>query len=136
MLVGAVALGGLHPSDAFAAQHPSLPAKTPAQLLTAVQESGTQALSGTVTETAHWGLPSLPGGTDSASLDWQGLLTGSHTLRVAAAGPDRQRVAVLGSLSESDVVHNGNGRLDLHLGDELGHPFDPAQPGQGEGRHH
>jgi outer membrane lipoprotein-sorting protein len=107
VLVGAVALGGLHPSNAFAAQHPSLPAKTPAQLLTAVQESGTQALSGTVTETAHWGLPSLPGGTDSASLNWQGLLTGSHTLRVVAAGPDRQRVAVLGSLSESDVVHNG-----------------------------
>ncbi len=107
VVAGAVALGGLHPSDAFASQHPNLPARTPLQLLTATETSNKQALSGTITETAHWGLPSLPGGGDNASLSWQGLLTGAHTVRVAVDGPDQQRLAVLGSLSESDVVHNG-----------------------------
>ncbi|HEX2902788.1 MAG TPA: sigma-E factor regulatory protein RseB domain-containing protein [Jatrophihabitans sp.] len=104
---GAVALGGLHPTDAFASQHPTLPARTPLQLLTAAETSTTRALSGTVTEQAHWGLPSLPGADGAASLSWQGLLTGSHTVRVAIDGPNRQRLAVLGSLSEADVVHNG-----------------------------
>lgn len=106
--LGAVALGALHPSDAFASQHPKLATKTPAQLLTAAQTSDSRALSGTIREQAHWGLPSLPGAADTASLSWQGLLTGAHTVRVSVAGPDRQRLAVLGSLSESDVVHNGN----------------------------
>ena len=108
VLAGAVALGGVHADPAFASQHPNLPAMSPLQLLTAAETSQTDALSGTITESAHWGLPSLPGGTDNASLSWQGLLTGSHTVRVAVSGPSRARLAVLGSLSESDVVRNGN----------------------------
>lgn len=104
---GAVALGGVHPGSALAAAHPSLPTQTPEQLLTAVENSSTRAASGTVTESAHWGLPSLPGSADSASLNWQGLLTGNHTMRVAFDGADKQRIAVLGSLSESDLVHDG-----------------------------
>jgi len=107
VVAGAVALGGLHPSDAFASQHPNLPAKTPLQLLTAAQTAQVTALSGTISEQAHWGLPALPGAAGPASLNWQGLLTGSHTVRVSIAGPQQQRLAVLGSLSESDIVHNG-----------------------------
>jgi outer membrane lipoprotein-sorting protein len=108
VLAGAVGLGGVHADSAFASQHPRLPAMSPVQLLTAVQTSKTEALSGTIVESAHWGLPSLPGGVDNASLSWQGLLTGSHTVRVAVSGPGQARLAVLGSLSESDVVRNGN----------------------------
>ncbi|MDH6112398.1 outer membrane lipoprotein-sorting protein [Kitasatospora sp. MAP12-15] len=36
------------------------------------------------------------------------LLAGSHTLRVAVDGPDKQRVALVESLAEYDVIHNGN----------------------------
>lgn len=36
------------------------------------------------------------------------LLAGSHTLRVAVDGPDRQRVALVESLAEYDVIHNGD----------------------------
>jgi len=108
VLAGAVGLGGVHADSAFASQHPRLPAMSPVQLLTAVQTSKTEALSGTIVESAHWGLPSLPGEVANASLSWQGLLTGSHTVRVAVAGPGQARLAVLGSLSESDVVRNGN----------------------------
>jgi outer membrane lipoprotein-sorting protein len=64
-------------------------------------------LSGTVHESAALGLPSLPGEADSASLSWQQLLTGNHDVRVWIDGPTRQRIAVLGQLSEAEVVHSG-----------------------------
>ena len=35
------------------------------------------------------------------------MLSGSHTMRVWYAGPDQQRLALLGQLGESDLVHNG-----------------------------
>jgi len=34
-------------------------------------------------------------------------VSGSHTLRVWYAGPDRLRVALLGQLGESDLIRNG-----------------------------
>jgi outer membrane lipoprotein-sorting protein len=104
VVLGAWQLGG----TASAATHPNLPNRSAAQLLAAVQTSTVQQLSGTVTESAALGLPSLPGADNSASLSWQALVTGSHTARVWVGGPDKQRVALLGTLSESDVVHNGN----------------------------
>ena len=103
VIAGGVAVATAGSSDAT----PTLPARTAAQLLTAVQTSSTRALSGEVRQTQNLGLPSLPGGSSSASLSWQALLTGSHTARVWVAGPTRQRIAVLGQLSEADVVHDG-----------------------------
>ena len=35
------------------------------------------------------------------------LVAGSHTLRLWYAGPNRVRLALLGSLGESDLVRNG-----------------------------
>lgn len=35
------------------------------------------------------------------------LLTGSHTLRVAADGPDRQRISIVDNTAEYSVIHNG-----------------------------
>jgi hypothetical protein len=63
-------------------------------------------LSGTVVETARLGLPALPeiGGT---SITPTALLAGSHTARVWYDGGDRARVALVGSLAETDQVHNG-----------------------------
>lgn len=104
---GVVLAGFQLMSPASAATHPDLPPRTAAQLLAGVQTSTTQALSATMEQTADLGLPSLPGSTDNASLSWQSLVTGSHTARVWVDGPDKQRVALLGTLSESDIVHNG-----------------------------
>jgi outer membrane lipoprotein-sorting protein len=103
----AVTAGYLLPSTASATNHPVLPKRSAAQLLAAVQTSAVQHLSGTVVETARLGLPSLPGSDSAAALSWQTLVTGTHTARLWLDGPDRQRVALLGQLSESDVVHNG-----------------------------
>jgi outer membrane lipoprotein-sorting protein len=94
-------------STASAQTHPNLPTRSAAQLLAAVQTSSVQHLSGTVTETAALGLPSLPGSDSSASLSWQALISGAHTARVWISGPGKQRIALLGTLSESDVIHNG-----------------------------
>jgi outer membrane lipoprotein-sorting protein len=103
VVTGAVMAGSLM-SVAQAA--PVLPPRTPAQLLAAVAQGQAPALTGTVVETASLGLPALPdtgGPTSIAS-----LLTGSHTIQVWYASPQRYRLAVPQSLSETDVVRNGS----------------------------
>jgi outer membrane lipoprotein-sorting protein len=105
--VAAIAAATVLPSAASAGDHPALPDKTPAQLLAAVQTARVTTLSGTIAETARLGLPALPSADKTVSLTWQTLVTGTHTARVWLDGPDKQRIAVLGQLAESDVVHNG-----------------------------
>ena len=107
--VAAVAVAGaaLLPTTASASPHPRLPERSAAQLLTAVQHSTVEHLSGTIVETARLGLPSLPGADGAAALSWQTLVSGTHTARIWVDGPERQRLALLGQLSESDVVHDG-----------------------------
>jgi hypothetical protein len=85
---------------------PGLPARTPAQLLVQVADSATPPLTGTVVETASFGLPSLPGNQNPTSL--ASLLTGSHTVRVWYSGPRRFRLAVPEPLSESDLFRDGS----------------------------
>jgi outer membrane lipoprotein-sorting protein len=107
LVIGAVAAGAALASSGASGAVPTLAPRTPAQLITAIQTDAATAFSGKVTESAHLGLPELPGDTSSASLSWQSFVTGSHSLRVWADGPAKQRVAVIGSLSEADVIHNG-----------------------------
>src|SRR5262249_22306023 len=67
-------------------------------------------LSGTIVSNAKLGLPQLPTagpGPGAVGSSLTSLLTGPHTLRVWTAGPTKHRVALLGTLGESDVVHNG-----------------------------
>ncbi len=102
---GGAAVGGLR-----AIAGDGLPARTAAQLLVDVQKARLDGLSGTVFQKSDFGLPDLPvagasGGTGSSSLT--SLLSGTHTMRVWFAGPDKARMALLGTLGESDVIHNG-----------------------------
>ena len=85
---------------------PGLPARTPAQLLVEVADSTTPPLTGTVVETASFGLPALPATGNPTSLS--SLLTGSHTVRVWYSSPQHFRLAVPESLSESDVIRDGS----------------------------
>lgn len=103
VVAGAVALSGTNASGAT----PNLPTRSAAQLLAAVQTSTATSFSGTVSETAALGIPTLPGGHSPASLSWQTFLSGTHTARVWADGADKQRIALIGELSEADVVHRG-----------------------------
>src|SRR5271165_204141 len=85
---------------------PGLPARTAAQLLAEVAESVPPPLTGTVVETASFGLPALPATGNPTSLS--SLLTGSHTVQVWYSSPEHVRLAVPESLSESDVIRDGS----------------------------
>src|SRR5450432_1442859 len=114
VIAAAIAAASLTTTAAAnASDQPKLAAKTAAELLVAVEQADPAGLSGTIVETAKLGLPDLSGlagaggsGGDS-SLTVESLVTGSHTMNVWYAGAEHQRFALLGQLSESDVIHNG-----------------------------
>jgi outer membrane lipoprotein-sorting protein len=102
---GGSAIGGLN-----AIADSGLPARSAAQLLVDVHQARLDGLSGTVVQRADLGLPDLPiagaqGGAGSSNLT--SLVSGTHTMRVWFAGPDKTRMALLGTLGESDVIRNG-----------------------------
>jgi len=104
------------------AQAPAtIPARTAAQVLALAIASHPQPLSGTLEETADLGLPQLPdiatGGGASSQSGAAGpaaglgqlvaFLTAPHTARVYLDGAGSQRVQLMDSLAERDVVHHG-----------------------------
>lgn len=104
----AVATAAVLPTVASGSDHPILPARSAAQLLADVATAETPSLSGTIVETVRLGLPELPStGGSAADLSLVNLITGSHTARIWLDGVDHQRVALVGDLSESDVIHDG-----------------------------
>ncbi|WNI29926.1 DUF2092 domain-containing protein [Streptomyces sp. ITFR-6] len=117
----AAATIGLVPALASSGD-PDLPEITAQELIEKIAASDTEQLSGTVKISTDLGIPSMgglagslvpdAGGKDGASADPQTKLTelvsGTHTLRVAADGPDKQRVSVLDQASEYSVIHNGD----------------------------
>jgi outer membrane lipoprotein-sorting protein len=121
--VATLVAGGVAVSSASAGGAPTVPDRTPAQVLASVATSTVTAFSGTVTTRANLGLPSLPasiGGGQDGHGDGTGgtgaddpravalrLLTGSTTLRVWLDGPQRQRVQLLDDFAEVAFVHDG-----------------------------
>jgi outer membrane lipoprotein-sorting protein len=103
VITGGVMAGSL---ISVAQAAPALPARTPAQLLAEVADSSAPPLTGTVVETASFGLPRLPGTGNPTSLS--SLLTGSHTIRVWYSSQEHFRLAVPESLSESDLIRDGS----------------------------
>jgi len=110
--VTAVALvgGGSAIEGLRAVADDGLQARTAAQLLVDVQQARLDGLSGTVVQKSDLGLPDLPiagasGGTGSSALT--SLVSGTHTMRIWFAGPDKARMALLGTLGESDVIRDG-----------------------------
>ncbi|GAB3439916.1 sigma-E factor regulatory protein RseB domain-containing protein [Phycicoccus ginsengisoli] len=111
VLVGGVALAANHRASA----DPSLPARSAAQLLVDVQQARLAGLSGTVVQTSNLGLPAIAGlggaggaeGGSGGSAALSSTIAGTHTWRVWLAGQDKQRLALVGSLGESDVIRDG-----------------------------
>ncbi|MGW5090075.1 LolA family protein [Streptomyces coelicoflavus] len=107
---------------------PDLPKVTAEQLIEKIAQSDVQQLSGTVRINTDLGLPDL-GGLESGLMsgmsggpgsggDGEGsaadpsakltaLVSGSHTLRVAADGPDRQKLSLMENAAEYSLIHNG-----------------------------
>ena len=101
-------IGGTSLIAATATAEPSLPDRTPQQLLVDLQQSKVDEFSGTVVQTSNLGLPELPnigGGQYDTSLT--SLISGTHTLRVWSSGETKQRLAIQGTLGETDIIRNG-----------------------------
>ncbi len=99
---GGVAIGAI-----TAAADQRLAPRSAADLLVDLQTARLDGMSGTVVLRSDLGLPALPGGGGRGSADLTSLISGTHTLRVWYAGPEQIRVALLGTLGETDVIRNG-----------------------------
>ncbi|MET8074853.1 sigma-E factor regulatory protein RseB domain-containing protein [Streptomyces sp. NPDC005303] len=103
---------------------PDLPKISAQELIEKIAASDVEQLSGTVKITTDLGLPDLgglesslgsaagpsgSGGGSSAdpSTKLTELASGTHTLRVAADGEDRQKVSLLENAAEYSLIHNG-----------------------------
>ncbi|MGI5377426.1 LolA family protein [Streptomyces sp. CA-251387] len=119
----AAATIGLVPAIADSGD-PDLPEITAQQLIEKIAQSDVQQMSGTFKITTDLGLPDLgglesslasgamgSGSGDGSSADPTAKLTelasGTHTLRVAADGPDRQKLSLLENAAEYSLIHNG-----------------------------
>lgn len=123
---------------------PDLPEITAQQLIEKIAKSDVEQLSGTVKISTDLGLPDLgglesgllsgaAGGGDGSSADPTAKLTelasGTHTLRVAADGPDRQKVSLLENAAEYSIVHNGKDVWAYDSkSDEVYHGTGPQSP--------
>lgn len=104
-VIAVVAAGGLGYTALGANASSGLEPKSAQEILVGMHAAKPQPLSGTVVANADLGLPDLPGMADSAELT--SLVSGSHTVRVWYGGPEKVRLAKLGSAGETDVVRNG-----------------------------
>jgi len=88
---------------------PNLPAKTPAQLLASLASDNTKVppMTGTVVETANFGLPQLPQTANNPS-SITSLLTGNHTVKVYYQDDKHFRLSVPQPQAETDVIANGS----------------------------
>jgi outer membrane lipoprotein-sorting protein len=131
LAVGAVAVGAtLALSRGAASAASPLPPRSAAQLLVDLQTASALTGSGTIVQKADLGLPQLPTPNGAGSSQLSSLVSGNHTLRVWYDGPEKARLALLGTLGESDVVRNGR---DLWIwssdGNSATHRVVPVGPG-------
>jgi outer membrane lipoprotein-sorting protein len=101
LLVGGAALAPL-----AATADSGLEPRTAEELLVALAQPSTTAVSGTITTSADLGLPDLPMGMMPSSGP-MALASGESTVRVWTDGPDRQRLAMIERAAETTVVRNG-----------------------------
>ncbi|MFF0446430.1 outer membrane lipoprotein carrier protein LolA [Streptomyces sp. NPDC004609] len=153
----AAATIGLVPALA-ASGDPKLPKISAQELIEKIAASDTEQLSGTVKISTDLGIPDFggladsfapgagggggePGAEDggpSASPDGKlmELATGSHTLRVAADGPDKQKVSILEKAAEYSLIRNGDevwaydsGTNQVYHAKDTGHGKDGGKDG-------
>ncbi len=101
-----------------AADTPTLAPVTAQQLIAKVQQVDVKALSGTIQLATNLGIPNLGALSDAAGgggphgggggFNPTSLLSGTHQALVWLDGQDKSRMALLQSMAEVDVVHNGH----------------------------
>lgn len=152
LAVAAIA-GGTLVATRPASADAGLPPLTAQQLLVELQQAQAQPLSGTVSQTADLGLPSLSGltgltgggggpaggGSSSSSAEsaLTSLLSGTHTWRVWAGSPTQSRLALVDGSNETAVIRNGADvwlwssadKKAAHTTLTADHPGKPSTPG-------
>ncbi|MDR3079507.1 MAG: DUF2092 domain-containing protein [Streptomyces sp.] len=122
----AAATIGLAPAFAGSGD-PDLPKITAQQLIEKIAKSDVQQMSGTVKISTDLGLPNLGGlenslasgalskgakGKEGSTADPKSkaleLVSGTHTVRVAADGQDKQKISFIEKAAEYSVIRNGN----------------------------
>ncbi|MFE4659141.1 outer membrane lipoprotein carrier protein LolA [Streptomyces hydrogenans] len=119
----AAATIGLVPALA-ASGDPDLPEITAQQLIEKIAASDTQTLSGTFKISTDLGLPAFDGllgglagggsgggsgeGSADPSAQLTKLVSGTHTLKIAADGPERQKLTLLDGDERYSLIHNGD----------------------------
>ncbi|WP_324786290.1 DUF2092 domain-containing protein [Streptomyces sp. H51] len=128
---------------------PDLPKISAQQLIEKIAKSDVQQLSGTVKISTDLGLPDFGGlesslasgasgsGGDGSSADpstkLPELASGTHTLRVAADGPEKQKLSLLENAAEYSLIRNGKDVWGYDSkSNEVYHATDSA-PGSGSG---
>ncbi|GHF48570.1 LolA family protein [Streptomyces morookaense] len=124
VVVAGVAASAIGIGSALASSGaPDLPKISAQDLIAKMAASDTRQMSGTVKISTDLGLPALPsglslgggakggggkGGDASPQAKLTELASGTHTLRVASDGPDKQRLSVVEQSAEYSVVRNGD----------------------------
>ncbi|MGW4869052.1 LolA family protein [Streptomyces chartreusis] len=148
----AAATIGLVPAIADSGD-PDLPDVTAQQLIEKIAKSDVEQLSGTFKITTDLGLPDLgglgsgfasgamaSGSGDGSSADPSAKLTelasGTHTLRLAMDGDDKQKLSLLENASEYSLIHNGKDiwGYDSKSNEVFHGTADEAQADKGKGR--
>ncbi|MFD9372937.1 outer membrane lipoprotein carrier protein LolA [Streptomyces sp. NPDC060020] len=146
--VAGVAAATVAMVPAFAnAGGPDLPKVTAQQLIEKVAASDVQQLSGTAKISTDLGLPKIAtgllgggGGVAGGSANPEDkvaqLANGTHTFRVAADGPDRQKLTFLDGKDEYSLIHIGDDVWGYDSkSNEVFHEKDP-QGGKDKGKDH
>lgn len=125
---------------------PDLPKVTAQQLIEKIAASDVEQLSGSAKISTDLGLPSLTSGllgglgggsgVTGGSADPQDkiaqLANGTHTFRVAADGPDQQKLTFVDGKDEYTLVHNGDDVWGYDSkSNEAFHEKAPAEAGKG-----
>lgn len=98
-----------------AAAPPNLAPVTPQQLIAKVEQATVTSLSGTLKLTTNLGIPNVSALSGALGGDHRGnrgfnptdLLTGSHEARVWVGGAQRERIALIQDMAETDLIRNG-----------------------------
>ncbi|MFF4223002.1 LolA family protein [Streptomyces sp. L500] len=127
---------------------PDLPKISAQDLIAKMAQSDTQQMSGSIKINTDLGLPSLPSGLSFGDGDKKGegkkggsapspqsklteLAAGSHTLRLAVDGPDKQRVSIVERAAEYSVVRNGDDVWAYDSASNTVHHSKDAKAGKG-----
>ncbi len=115
VLVPVVAVAAAVVMPMAADANPTLPEKSPEQVLAMIADSADVAYSGSVEQTSDLGLPDLSSfgsgygdGADSAISAAIELLTGSSSARVFVGGADTSRIQIKDTLAERNIIRNGS----------------------------